>query len=666
MTMSESTPEGRTSAFLVQQDAPPMSWSSQNLSKQSLESMPLACGYIKATALADVRIRESMEIAIHNFLGGTTNAKIANTLFSASPPDILAFSVCAWNYPSAGATAATYKQINPGGWVVFGGAHVDRQAERAFRMFPDVDVVVNGEGELTFRDLLTAYLDGTPKDRLHHIPGISFREGDGTLITTAPRERMTDLEIIPSPFLTGALELTDADGVFKYDYALMETNRGCPYKCSFCYWGTGAVGQKVRSFSMDRLRQELELFGRHKVHTIFLCDANFGMLPADVDFVQAAIETREKYGFPRVIEACWAKNKSKNFYRIVKMMKEAGFRTTFTLSLQTLNDSALETMKRRNMKVNDWEELVAWLHEEQLAVFGELIWGAPGETVESFLEGYDRLASRVSHIAIYPLVLLPNTDFAEKKDLFGIKTFRSDIDDFEYLLSHNTVTLQENRLMQRFVLWARAFGELGVFRHIWAPLRVLAGMTQSQVIRNFESWIDETDDPTAAPLRSFADVAMDGVALAAFGQACEYLYGEPDAKRLLQCWWSESIRPQLATDVAPVLDEVFRYDLLTQPVYERPNSHTPQPDLPVVTVLGADYYVRRGVHLAYDVPWIESELRADRIPNMRPSPRVVDLYYLLGSETAIHQAENIQIMEFTGRTHDQMSRPVLDEEVSCL
>ena len=52
------------------------------------------------------------------------------------------------------------------------------------------------------------------------------------------------------PFLTGAIPMVDAAGNFLYDVGMLETNRGCPYSCSFCYWG-GATGQKVRSFSRN-------------------------------------------------------------------------------------------------------------------------------------------------------------------------------------------------------------------------------------------------------------------------------------------------------------------------------------------------------------------------------------------------------------------------------
>ena len=103
-----------------------------------------------------------------------------------------------------------------------------------------------------------------------------------------PRERVNDLNVIASPFLSAAIELTDGQGRFRYDVALMETNRGCPYKCSFCYWG-GAVGQRVRAFARERLRAELEIFARHKVHTVVLCDANFGMLRGDADFVDGTV-----------------------------------------------------------------------------------------------------------------------------------------------------------------------------------------------------------------------------------------------------------------------------------------------------------------------------------------------------------------------------------------
>jgi radical SAM C-methyltransferase len=640
-----------TSVLLVQ----------QGIWEMPLESMPLAAGYLKATALADDRIRDTTDITIHNFRGGTTNATMANAMFTGEPPDIVAFSVLGWNYRAFGALAATFKQLNPDGWVIFGGTHVADQAARVFRMFPEVDVVVNGEGELTFRDVLSAYLDGVSRHDLSAIAGISYQDRDGAAVTTEATERIDDLEIIPSPFLTGALDLTDAEGNFRYDVALMETNRGCPYKCSFCYWG-GAIGQKVRAFSIERLRQELEVFARLKVHTVVACDANFGLLPSDIDFVEALIETRDRYGFPRALETSWAKNKSKTFYRIVKMMKDAGMRSSFTLALQTLSDSALETMNRRNMKVNEWEDLAIWLEREGLDCYAELIWGAPGETVESFMEGYDRLSRWVSRIAVYPILLLPNTDYMEKKDLFGIRSVRGDHDDFEYVLAHDTMTFAENQQMQRFLFWARVVAENAVLRHVWVALRQLAGLTQSQVLRNLDAWIAEVDDPAAVPLRSFAASAVGGTA--SFGAAIAYLYTEPAARRLLNRWWAESIRPLLPDPVAPLLDEVFRYDLLTQPVY-RPSAAELSEELSITAVRDEEYFLRRGVQLSYDVPALIAILRTGGQPVLTPSPRTVDLYYRTGSESAVTSTNHEIVVHFMGMTLDEvltnaMGRPTPD------
>ncbi|WP_436971538.1 KedN5 family methylcobalamin-dependent radical SAM C-methyltransferase [Micromonospora vinacea] len=640
MTSPDGNANATTKVFLVQQGV----W------EMPLESMPLASGYLKSTALADDRIRDACDISIHNFRGGTTNATMANALFSDGQPDVLAFSVLGWNYRSFGSLAATFKQLNPDGWVVFGGTHVAEQADRVFRMFPEVDVVVNGEGELTFRDLLNCYLDGVDKHALHAVAGVSFRETDGTTCHNVARDRIEDLEIIPSPFLTGALEMTDADGNFRYDVALMETNRGCPYKCAFCYWG-GAVGQKVRAFSPERMRAELEMFGRLKVHTVVACDANFGLLPGDVEFVETLIETRDRLGFPRALETSWAKNKSKTFFRIVKMMKEAGMRSSFTLALQTLSDTALDTMNRRNMKVNEWEDLAAWLDEEGLDCYAELIWGAPGETVQSFMDGYDRLSRRVSRIAVYPILLLPNTDYMEKKEQYGIKAVRGDTDDFEYVLAHNTMTFAENQQMQRFLFMARVVAENAVLRWIWPALRHLAGITQSQVLRHLDTWISTTDDPAAAPLRGYAATAVGGTG--AFGAAITYLYTDPDAERMLHRWWDEAIRPLVPAEAAPVLDEVFRYDLLTQPVY-RPADHPVGEDLPVVLVRDEEYYLRSGVRLRYDVPAIVAAIRRGEEPDLSPVDFTVDLYYRTGSESAVTSTNHEIVVHFMGMTAEEV------------
>jgi hypothetical protein len=614
------------------------------------ESMPLAAGYLTAAALEHDAVRSEMDIRIFNFGGGDSVTTVAEAIFGEGWPDLLAFSVFGWNYYAFGHLAETFKQLSRGGWVVFGGTHVANQAERTFRQFPAVDVVVNTEGEFIFRELLLARLAGRKTTDLHHIGGISFRAEDGTVVTTTAPERIQDLDSIPSPFITGAIPLTDHRGEFRYDVALLETNRGCPYKCAFCYWG-GAVGQRVRAFSRQRLREELEIFAFHKVHTVVLCDANFGILREDLEFVEDVIRLKEKYGYPRSIEGSWAKNKSKVFYDIVRRMKSEGMQSSFTLALQTLDESALEAMHRRNMKLNRWEDLVHWLRDEGLDCYAELIWGAPGETPESFLTGYDRLARYMTRIAVYPLLLLPNTEYSEHRADFGFTTVRGDEDDFEYVLANGTMTIEQNLEMKRFMVWARALAEHLVLRRIWVPMRVFAGMTQSSVITSIMNWFQTSAHPAAARVTAVADhVRRQPSAIPEFLDA---LYSERELDTLFTAWWTEAVVPQLPARYRDLLTEIFRFDRLSRPVFDPPEVvGGPAHELDTVDVEGEPYYVRPAERFEFDIP--AALAAADREQGYRPDrrPTVLSIYLKVGFHA--HYGNHEQGVYFSGRTEAEL------------
>jgi len=201
------------------------------------ESLPLASAYLKATLDADERIREEAAVSIHNFGGGVTIGAMVRDLLIEDVPDVLAFSVFGWNFQQFATLSETFKQINPDGLVIWGGTHVANQAERVFDVAPWVDVVVNAEGELILRSIVEAYLGhgrspGFWAD-LRGIPGISICDADEGVVDTDDAGRIQDINEIPSPFLTQAVDLLDRSGQFRYDVALLETNRGCPYKCAF-------------------------------------------------------------------------------------------------------------------------------------------------------------------------------------------------------------------------------------------------------------------------------------------------------------------------------------------------------------------------------------------------------------------------------------------------
>lgn len=611
--------------------------------------MPLSSGYLKAYAQKDERIRDAVEFRIFNYRGPDQPIRMVPEVLIEQPPDILACSVWGWNYRNFGQLATTFRQIRPRGWTVFGGTHVAYQAERVFRMYPEVDVVVNGEGEITFSNILRAYLAGRSKHDLGDIRGLSFRLASGEIMTTEPEPRIKDLDTIPSPFLTGAIPLVDERGEFLYDAVTMETNRGCPYSCAFCYWG-GATGQKLHSFSPERLAEELELFGRLHVQNICLCDANYGMVPADQTFLENFLRTRSRHHFPVSLTTSWAKNKGKLFYDIVRTMRRAGLHADFTLAIQTLEPEALKIARRQNMAINKFEDLCEWLYQEGLGAYAEMIWGLPGETYESFLRGYDRVARTVPRIATYSNLLLPNTAYDLERLEHKFVTIRGVDYDFEYILEHATMPLSDNRKMHAFIFWARVVAECMYFRFIWTPLREWLGMSNSTVMLDLNAWLDtQAADPAAAGLLSCRNDVVSNLDTSRTGRPLRLLHTDPAVLRLLERWWTESILPKAREELRPFLVELFRYETVMRPLHE---SRGKAQELEVETIDELQYFVRRDVTFEFDVARaIAPDADFSAFPD--PSPQEpCDYYYKVGFSNYIDNHEIVA--QYCAKTREEL------------
>ncbi|MEO8699418.1 MAG: KedN5 family methylcobalamin-dependent radical SAM C-methyltransferase [Kofleriaceae bacterium] len=621
------------------------------------ESMPLASGYFKAMLDADAELSTELDVRIFNYSGGQSTLEMAQDLFLSDHglPDVIAFSVFGWNFHPFGRLAEMFKQLQPEGWVIFGGTHVAKQGKRTFAMFPQVDIVVDGEGELTFMDLMRAYLAGVSCHALEDIAGITFKHDDHqTVITNVDRPRMNDLDIIPSPLLTGTLQLRHPDGRQKYDVVLLETNRGCPYTCSFCYWG-GATGQKVRKFSTDRISAELEMAARAQIAEVVLCDSNFGMFKEDEEFVETIIKLREQHGFPRSFETSWAKNKSKSFYSIVERMKTVGLRSSFTLALQTLSDPALVLMKRKNMKVNDWRGLAAWLKQQGLACYSELIWGTPGETCESFLEGYAALSEHVSRIAVYPLLIMPNTDYSEKRDEHGFVLLRGERDDFEYVLANKTMSFEDNKRMHRFIFWARVVAENQIFRYIWGPLRLLEGIGQVEILQSMDEYFQRQTDGVSKGLLSCRAEMVDNLDASRVTRGLHFFYLEDRLPQRLLEWFREEILSKIKEENRHFFEELFQYDLVTRPIYRPTNVRVRSKgdlDLPTVELDQETYYVRERFTFHYDIPSVVAKILAGDTFVLAPEKREITLHYRLGFANHIDNHEFVS--RYVGLTREQI------------
>src|SRR5690606_4749801 len=212
------------------------------------------------------------------------------------------------------------KAASPHSVTIHGGPDSPKyphDVTRYFEIHPHVDIIVHGEGEATTAEVLAALVghigDGPPDlSVLRDVPGISFRLAD-EVVRTADRERIADLDTIPSPMLTG---LFDAFADAHAFGAPSETNRGCPYGCTFCDWGSATLS-RIRKFDIDRVFAEIEWCGQNQIPTIGFTDANFGIFERDVEIAEKVAAVKREYGFPRDCYTNFAKNTAKHLRKIV-------------------------------------------------------------------------------------------------------------------------------------------------------------------------------------------------------------------------------------------------------------------------------------------------------------------------------------------------------------
>ncbi len=175
--------------------------------------------------------------------------------------DIIAFSCYIWNVEMIYDLSKELKKVLPDTKIWLGGPEVSYDADRVLAKHPEIDLVVQGEGEVTFRELCEFY-GGERFTSLRDIAGICFREDD-QIYANVPRRPM-DMDDIPFVYY-------DMDR-FKNKILYYETTRGCPFACSYCL---SSIGEKVRFRSLDLVKKELQFFLDQKVPQVKFVDRTF-------------------------------------------------------------------------------------------------------------------------------------------------------------------------------------------------------------------------------------------------------------------------------------------------------------------------------------------------------------------------------------------------------
>jgi hypothetical protein len=348
--------------------------------------------------------------------------------------DVLSASMYVWNEQSTLAICEEYKRRNPAGIVIIGGPSVpngqkqfrrkktkeltdqERSAER-FRFTEDyhlrykfIDFLVHGEGERVFCQLLDSFCRQDSAWRT--IPSLSYINNEE--FTFNPLiERMTDEELsaCPSPFQSGYFDRTVAKFPERKWIVMYETDRGCPYQCSYCDWG-GATEDKVSKFALDQIYEDIMWMGRNKIPYVFLCNANFGILRRDIEIAEFFVKCKTDFGYLEGVSTQNAKNPKPHTLDALRVLDSAGLNKATVMSQQSLNTDTLKAVRRDNMDLAEYDQMQKKLAMEGIYTMTDIIFPMPQETYESLTSSVSTLISRgqYNRIQFNNLSILINTE----------------------------------------------------------------------------------------------------------------------------------------------------------------------------------------------------------------------------------------------------------------
>ena len=346
------------------------------------------------------------------------NFYVSNLIFKREPikeliekhkdTDIVLLSLYIWNKNYCFKLAEKLKEAYPKIKIIMGGPELPWRNDDFFDKHPYIDSIVIGEGELAPEKILLQYLDEKDIDKVYQF------------------DRMKELDL-PSPYLNGMFDnlvnqYPDIEWV-----PTIETDRGCPYSCTFCDWGS-ATASKMYKFYFERIDAELDWIAKNKLPYLSLTSSNFGIFKErDLKIAEKIVEQNKNTGCPNGLSVSYAKNSNDTVVGIVKLFTDAQIQTGVTLSLQTTSEHVLENIKRKNMKINSITEVTGLANKNHLPVLTELILGMPGETSESWRNTLEQvIQNNILNLDVYFLQLLINSPMYVKQIVdYNLKTFEA-------------------------------------------------------------------------------------------------------------------------------------------------------------------------------------------------------------------------------------------------
>jgi radical SAM superfamily enzyme YgiQ (UPF0313 family) len=407
------------------------------------EVFPLNIGYI--AAYAKKKFGNNIQIKLFKYISDLEDA------IEKEPPDIMGLS----NYPwCENIDYALIKQLSnrkPDALRIMGGPNFPHSSEEQALFLskrPLLDAYTYIEGELAFSNIIELVLSQANLKEARAILQVTPIEGcvqmgEEKLLAKSAASTIDNLDDIPSPYLEGLLD-PFFDGRLT---PLMQTNRGCPFACTFCADGTSLVN-KVKRFTRERVKNEFLYIAERvpaSINILHLADLNFGMYKGDTEISDDLKEIMQRYNYPSYILANTGKNSRK---RIVDAFEKLDGAMDLRMSVQSMTPDVLKNINRDNMKLDGFLGLKNTIKANNLPTSSEIILGLPGETKSSHIDSINQLMlAEIDVIVPFQLMMLNGSEMATLADRakWGFKTkFRVLPRNFTKLKDgHNVVEYEE-------------------------------------------------------------------------------------------------------------------------------------------------------------------------------------------------------------------------------
>lgn len=317
-------------------------------------------------------LAEQAEISLAEYTINHQMEQILQDIYKRKP-DVIGFSCYIWNISYVKVILADIKKVLPDVKIWAGGPEVSYHGEAFLKEEPAVDLVMMGEGEITFAHFLKALLEG---EDLKQVPGLMVRNADGTFTDTGFRQVM-DMSQIPFPY--AFMDMKELEHRIIY----YESSRGCPFSCAYCL---SSIDKKLRFRSLDLVLPELEWFLQAKVPQVKFVDRTFNCKKSHAMAIWQYIRDHDN-GVTNFHFEIAADLLDKDELDLLSTMRpglvqlEIGVQSTNEKTLVTIRRKTdIEEIRQITATINSWHNIHQHL---------DLIAGLPWEDLESFKKSFN-------------------------------------------------------------------------------------------------------------------------------------------------------------------------------------------------------------------------------------------------------------------------------------